>query len=209
MKLGLGHEVTLFRVDAAGSGQVQDTIDLSSDALLLSLHVTSLDGSLNLVAYTKDDGGGRYPIITFPTITGPTTEILLRKSALSLASIEVFAIHSGSAKFVVHARGVPSGAASVKIEGSSSFTVTQHTVGDVAEALVSSGLTDRSGLMILNLSPTTTLWVGDTEEKASPLLGLPIYARGGSISLDLSAGSTLWAASETGTVDVRLVEMGA
>jgi hypothetical protein len=205
--LGLGKELSILDVNSAGSGSSTEVFIIDSESVMLSLYVESLSGNLDVVAYTMGELGQETAIITFPTVTAPTDGLLLRKAAAVMQKIRVVATYTGAAQFNVRAKGVSAGAASVKIEGASSFRVSQATATTTPDILIPATLDDRNAVLIVNVnSGSGVLWVAETLAKATALLGAPIYPSGGNLSIDLAAGSAVYAVASTGTIDLRIIE---
>lgn len=207
--LGEGKEIQLLDITSVGAGSEEVTFNIDSESVLLSLYVGSVAGDLTVTAYTIGSDGQETEIISFPTISAPTAELLLRKAASTLQKVKVTCTYSGATSFNLRARGVYAGASSVRIEGASSFRVTQNNITTSAEALVAAGLTDRTGILVINTSTIGTLWIAETLAKATAADGAPIYPNGGNMAVDLAAGQALYAVASSGTIDVRIVELGA
>jgi hypothetical protein len=184
------------------------TFSLDADTVLLSLFVSSLSsGSLSIVAYTFTEEGKETSIISFPPITGPTSELLLRKAAATMSNIRVLVTATGPAVFDLRARGLSSGETSVKILGAAEVTTSQLTVGLTPTALLPATLTDRLGVVIRNWSSTDTLFVAESVPKTTTSLGYPL-APGESMGIDLQAGQTLFGVANPSSVDVRIMQAG-
>jgi hypothetical protein len=204
--LGDGKEIQILDLSESGAGTSVIQFSIDAESVLLSLFVASVTGSVTVTATTVGAEGQEIEIIAFPAITSATSDILLRKAASTLQRIRVTAIYTGAVTLNLRARGVSAGAASVKVEGATSFRVSQKTITTTTDTLVASSITDRTALTIVNVNELGVLWVAETEAKATPLLGAPVYASGGSLSMDLAAGSTIYATAASGTVDVRIIE---
>ena len=207
--LGEGKEIQLLDTTTAGAGSEEITFSIDAESVLLSLYVGSVAGDLAVTAYTVGLDGQEIEIISFPTVSAPTAELLLRKAASTLQKVKVTCTYSGVASFNLRARGVAAGASSVKIEGAASFQVSQNSITTSAEALVPAALVDRSGILIINVNSSGTLWVAETLVKATAAAGAPVYPNGGSMAIDLAAGQALYGVASSGSIDVRIVELGA
>lgn len=206
--LTTGKEIQVANLSPTAAGTESVIFSIDAESVLLSLYVEAVSGDLDVKAYTVGADGQEVEIISFPTISAPTNELLLRKAASALQRIRVEVTYTDACTFNLRARGVAAEGASVKIEGASSFQVTQVNITTTASALLSAGLTDRNGIMVVNTDPSQTLYIAESLAKATAGLGAPVYPNGGNISLDLAAGGTLYAVSTAGTIDVRIVETG-
>jgi hypothetical protein len=97
------------------------------------------------------------------------------------------------------------GESSVRIVGATSFAVSQQTVPNTAVELIPASLEDRQGIIIKNWSTGTNMYIAESEAKATSAVGYPVAPRD-NVALDISAGVSIWAIAETGTVDVRIGE---
>lgn len=203
-----GKEIQIMDISTSASGQTTETFSIDAESVLISLYVGSVSGSIDVTVYTVGKDQQETEIISFPTLSSPTSELLLRKAASALQSIKVVAVYTDECEFNIRARGVAAEGASVRIEGASTFQVTQKDVTTSASSLLAASLTDRNGIMIVNHSSSSTIFVAETLAKATIGLGAPIYPNGGNLSVDLSAGSALYAVSASGTADIRIIETG-
>lgn len=204
--LDTGKEIQVMDVAVLGAGTTIQAFNIDAESVLLSLYVSSVTGDLNVTAYTTGLTGEEVAIIEFPTVSAPTTELLLRKAASTLQKIRVVATYTGAVSFNLRARGVSAGAASVKVEGASGFRVSKKTVNTTPAAIVPTSLNDRTSIHIINIDPSATLWVAETSGKATPTDGAPIYSNGGNLTVDLAAGSTVYGSVASGSIDVRIIE---
>jgi hypothetical protein len=190
----------------AGTKSIVFTSD--SDALLFTLWVDSVSaGTFTVEIYTFTEDGKEVLILSFPAITGPTTELLLRKTAVSLSNIRVEVTQStGTASFEVRARGLTAGEASSKISGQTEWSVTQAAVSTVVSSLVPISLTDRNGLVLKNAG-SNTVWIGEVAATAVSAVGWPL-SPGESLAMDLKAGQSVWASTSVGTSDMRIAQAG-
>lgn len=191
---------------AAGVTQVEGSI--RSDSILVSLWVESVDsGALTVTVYTLTDEGKEVAVINFPAITSTTTEILLRKSAVSLQRFRVAASYTGGCSYEVYVRAVAGGESSARILGSADWKVTQATIGTSATELIPASLNDRQGIVIKNWSNAQTVYVAETLAKATSLVGYPLAPRD-ALALDIAAGASVYAVSDAPAADLRIAESG-
>lgn len=180
---------------------------LDADSVLFSLYVGALpSGSLTVTAYAVADEGKEVEIVSFPTITSPTANLLLRKAAVSLSRVRVVISSTGPATFDLRARGISAGETSVKIESAPNLLTSQLTVSTTPLSILSSSLTDRSGIVIRNWG-STTVYLGETSAKATSAVGYPLGA-GESIGIDIQAGQVVYGATAAGSTDLRIFEAG-
>jgi hypothetical protein len=133
----------------------------------------------------------------------------LKKSGIAMSRFRVVATYTGICQYEVYIRAIEgAGESSVRILGSNGFQVTQLTVPAVATELLPASLTDRTGVIIKNWSTTTNMYVAESSVKATVAGGYPVAPRD-NVTLDVAAGVSIWAISESGTVDVRLGESGS
>jgi hypothetical protein len=181
---------------------------LDCDSVLIALYVDALaSGTMDLTVYTQTEDGHETAIISFPTVTGPTAELLMRKAAVAMSVIKVVCVTTGAATVDIRAKGLTAGETSVKILGSADWSVSTASITTVASQVVPSGLSDRNGLVIKNFNSTGILYVAETSGKATSAAGYPI-GPGESLAFDLVAGQEIWGVASSGTIDVRLAEAG-
>lgn len=206
-----GKEIQVVRTAVTTAST--ETYEFSGDAeaVLVSLFVSSTAGDVDVKVLTEGATGQDVEVISFPTVSAPTTELLLRKSASILRKVRVRVTTTGAAEFEIRARGVSAGASSVSIQGASSWEITRTSVTAVAGVLISSSLQDRQGILVENISDvsgsTGLIWVAETLAKATSGAGHPVRS-GGNIAVDLQGGSELYAVSDGGTVAVSIIETG-
>lgn len=204
-----GKQATIFSRTETVAGSASCELTLDADTLLASLYVTSITaGSLSVVVETLTDNDKALVIIEFPTLTAPTTELVLQKAAAAMARVRFTATWTGAVTFDVRARGLGLGETNTKLVGASSAVASQKDIDDSApQVLIPLSLAQRSGLVIRNWSAAGTLYVGFTAPEANPATGYPIAPKE-QIGMDLATGATLYAIADAGTIDVRIVEAG-
>lgn len=192
----------------AGSRVAQSSIQ--SDSLLATLWVSSVtSGNLSVSVYTLTDTGKEALLFTFPTVTAPTTNLLLKKSGISLQRFKVVATYSGICEYEVYVRAVEgAGESSARILGSDNWRVSQQDVTTSPGILISSTLTDRNGVLVKNWSQSSTIYLGEELAKADSSVGYPLGPRD-AVAMDIAAGAEVYAVSDTGTADIRIIESGA
>lgn len=200
--IGRGSDVS-GTATAAGSQSVEIGVD--ADTVIVSLFVSSVSGDLDITVDTVG-GQGTVQVISFPTVSAPTANLLIRKAAAIMDRIRVNATYSDAVDFEVRVRGVGTGEASVRILGSNEAVAKQSDISTV-DVLVGAALTDRSGLIVKNNNATGILFVGFTAAEATTGNGYPI-GPGESLGMDIAAGQEVYGVASSGTIDVRILEAG-
>jgi hypothetical protein len=207
--LSPGKIITVVQADNFLAGTRSYTFTSDSDAVLFSLWVDSVPtGSLSVTIYTFTENSKEVSVLAFPTITASTTELLLRKTAVSLSNLRVeIALTTGTASLEVRARGLTAGESTAKISGQTTWTVTQASITTAPSSLVPASLVDRNGLVIKNAG-SNSIYLGETVVNATPALGWPL-SPGESLAMDLGAGQSIYASTQAGTSDARIAQAGA
>jgi hypothetical protein len=207
--LQAGNQYVYLKESPQAAGQVAKPGSTQSDALLVTLFVNSIDSGVDLSVsvYATTDAGKEALLISFPTITSPSTNLLLRKSAVTTQNFVVRASYTGVCDFEVYVRAIESaGESSVKILGPSNWKTSKQIVTTTPVAIAPVALTDRNGFIIRNTSTAGILYVSEDTAKI-PGQAFPVYP-GESFSADLAAGAALYGAADSGTIDVRISESG-
>jgi hypothetical protein len=209
MLLNNGTQERLISETTVASGTTVKEGSIKSDSLLVSLWVDSVSsGTLSITVYTLTDTGKEVEVITFPTLSTNTTNLLLRKSAVSLQRFRVVATYTGVCTYEIYVRAIEgAGESSSKILGSDNWKVSQVTVGTSAVVLVAAALTDRSGILVKNWSSSQTVYIAETLVKATSAVGYPLAPRD-ALALDIAAGASVYAISDAANADLRLAEAG-
>jgi hypothetical protein len=208
------HPGVQFRVlneSPSTSGSKSASINIQSDAVLVTLFASSVVGTLDLRvwAHTQDNppSGEEALLFEFPQLSAATTNLLLRRSSISTASIRIEAIYSDACAYSVHVRAVSSGSSDTRILGASELEVSQQTVNTGAILLIPSSLVDRSGLVIKNWSNTQTVYIGETLAKAAIGIGYPLGPKD-ALALDVNAGVEVYAIADAAGADLRIAQAG-
>jgi hypothetical protein len=196
---------------------------VQADTVLFSLQASVISGTLDVVVYTEGDAedttGNRVEIITFPTLSAPTSELLLRKAASTMQKVRVVITSTGSATFSLRARGISVGETTVKIAGSTDADNYGILIDTTPRLIIPVALVDQNGISIVNNNPANggTLYVGfkSTITVASTATAgvrdtdaaTPVPP-GGSIGLDVAAGLTVYGVSDGQDIDVRILQLG-
>lgn len=209
MLLNNGTQERYISETTLGAGTTVVEGSTKSDSILVSLFVASIvSGNLTLVITTLTDENEEVAIITYPNISSGTTNLLLRKSAVTFQRFKITATYDDVCTYKVYVRAVDgAGAASATISGSTAFTTSKTLVGSSTPTiLIPFSLDDRNGMSILNTSPSTLMWISEDSLKL-PLEAYPIYP-GQSFALDVSAGVVIYAIADSGTIDIRIAQAG-
>jgi len=200
-----GKTVVLFDGTLAGSGVESVDFVLHADTLLLSVFVRSVSGNVTVSCSTFTLPGEATTVIDFPTVSAPTTELLLKKAAVALANCQLSINHTAACELQVVAKGLTAGELNARILAANTATAYSVSVTNTAAVLIPAVLTDRSGLVIKNTS-TANVYIGFTLAEASPTSGW-LLTQGESLSIDLAAGQAVFAVRGTpGTSDIRIIE---
>lgn len=209
MLINTGTQERLIAESTTEAGSTIKEGSIKSDSLLVSLWVDSVtSGDLSVAVYTLTDSGKETEVILFPTISSPTTELLLRKSAVALQRFRVVVTYSGVCTYEVYVRAIEgAGESSSKILGATNWKVSQATVGTSAAVLIGAALTDRAGVVVKNWSATQTVYIAETLAKADTGTGYPLAPRD-ALAMDIAAGAEVYAVSDIAGADIRIAESG-
>lgn len=207
MLINTGTQERLIYEVTTGAGSTVREGSIRSDSILVTLYVNSItSGNLTVRIDTLTDNGKQVDIINFPTISAPTSELLLRKAAVSMQRFQVTTTYTGICDYEIYVRAVEgAGESSARITGSPQFRVSQTDIGTSPTVLISASLTDRNGLVVKNWSATANLYIAETSAKATTAEGYPLGPRD-ALALDVAAGVEIYAISDSGTIDVRIGE---
>jgi len=201
-----GKERLVLKQAPIAAGAETVSLGIDADSVIVSLYVLTVSGTLDVKVRTIG-GDGSLEVISFPTISSPTTDLVIKKAAVILDRIEVTATYSAACDYEVRVRGISTGETSVKILGASSATATKQTVTTTAGLLIPAAFTDRAGLIVKNYSSSSVLFIGFTLAEAVATDGYPIGA-GESLGIDVAAGQEIYAVASSGTIDTRIMEAG-
>lgn len=211
MALGLMDQCVVLTECPTGASTIDKSLAVESSGVLLSLFVQELTGTLDVNVYTFTKSGEEKLIDTFPQITAPTTELLLRKQVEVHDHLRVEVITTGPAKYDIRAKGIEASLSSVKIEGSDNWEVEKVTVLSASNVLIiASDLDDRSGMAIRNGDfdkPLNTLYVAESEAKLDAGKGYPILP-GEALQVDLKAGNEVWGIFDSTDGPVHIIQTG-
>lgn len=209
MHLHSGVNRQIISLNGMGPGTYTGYFGHSSDTVLLSLWVEDVTGgSVTVKAYTyQDDAARRLEIISFPEVTSGTSELLIRKAAVTLQQVAVEVEVTGTTSLSLWARPLTAGESSVRILGATSWRVDVATTGPTPSELLPISLTDRQGVLLKNITPSVTVWIAESSAKANETSGYPIIP-GEVLSMDIGAGQQLFASSAS-SANLRILQGGS
>lgn len=219
MALGLRDQCVVLTECPTTASTKDKSIAVESSGVLLSLYVESLSGTLDINVYTFTKDGHEKLVDSFPTISAPTTELILRKQVEIHDHMRVEVITTGAAKYDIRAKGVEAGISSVTISGSGAADNYGILMDTTPRLIVPVSVTDQNNVSIINNNPAggATLYVGfkstitvgttATPGTVDPNAASPVPP-GGSIGLNVTAGLAVYGVASVGTVDVRVVLLG-
>ena len=203
-----GKEVQVLKSVQTAAGTESVIFSVDAETVLLSAAIISTSGDVDIKVYTQGgDDGQELNIIAFPTISAPTTSLVMKKAAQTLQRVRVEVTYTGACSYNIRARGISGGAADVRILGATNATASANTVSTTAAVLVPSALTDRSGVVIKNNNLSGTMYLGFSLAQASSTIGYPVGPQE-ALALDVDSGVAVYAVADSGTIDVRLLEAG-
>jgi hypothetical protein len=210
MAINPGRAEQVVKETTTGPGTTTRDGSILSDSLLISVAIPSItSGNLTVTVYNLTDSGDEVELMTFPTISGPTTEVYLRKLKLSAPNYRVKAVYTGICNYEIQAKAITgSGDITANITGSNSWTVGQTTVGINSQVLISAAIMDRRGFIIRNNSTAgQTIYVAESLAAATISSGFPIPA-GETFAVDIASGAEVYVVSSAAGADVRYAQAG-
>lgn len=199
----------IIQESVTGAGVTTEKFSIHSGSVMVSIFVRSISGTLDIKVYTYgNDIDEKLQIIEFPSLSAASTQLLLRKSSLSLNKVVIEATYTDACDYTVLARGIESADSTVSISGANTAQASNATVTNVAAKVLPSSLDNRNGISIRNYSDSVTMYIGYTEAEATVANGFPLDPKE-SIPIDVEAGVDVWAVTANGTVDVRIMQAGS
>jgi len=203
--MNLGVQLDMLTETTVGAGTSQRDFIIQSDAVLATLSVDAIVGTLDVTVLAVVDDE-ELEVFSFPTISAPV-DLVLKRSGPTVSNLRVRATYTGICTYKVQCRAINSGSSDVKILGAAGFSVSQQTVGTVPFLLIPSALVDRSGLVLKNWSATQTVYIAESALKATTAIGYPLAPKD-ALAVDVTAGAEVWAVSDAAGADVRIGEAG-
>ena len=213
MLISSGTQARILQESPTQAGSTVREGSVNSDSLLATLWVRSVSpgATLSVRLVTLTEGGEdstpsqEYQILQFPDLTAPTTQLLVSKAAVTMQRFRVYAAYTGAVSYEIYVRALASAAAAdVSIQGSKSLVTSQITVGTTPVVLIPSALTDRTGLVVKQWQGSGNLYMSEDSGKL-PGSAWPLAPKD-ALALDVAAGVTIYALSDSGDIDVRLAE---
>lgn len=207
--LSLGKQRKIMDVSATAAGVSTECFIIDTDSVEVAVWVESTAGDLDIVVSTVGDEDNRkFPIVTFPTISVPTSQLLLRKSVLSLQRVEVRATYSDAVDFCIIVRAINGADAVVSISPPSTLRASQIDVDTSAKLVIPAALEDREGLLLKNNSNSGILYIGGTAGESAIGIGMPL-GPGEPLGIDIAAGQEIWMTGSEVGIDLRILEAGS
>ena len=203
-----GKQDRVIKEATTAAGSTSRDGSVITDSLLATLWVDSVtSGTLSVEILTLTDEGKEVSIVSFPVVNAGTTNLLLKKAAVTMQRFRVVATYSGICEYEIYIRAVNgAGEASVRIVGAATLQTSSETVTTAPDVLIPSTLTDRNGLTIKNYTGSGTLFVSEDLAKL-PSEAWPI-SPGEVWFLDIAAGVTIYGVSSGGALDIRIAQSG-
>lgn len=208
MALNPGRAEQVVKETTTGPGTTVKDGSILADSLLISVAIDSItSGSLSVIVYNLTDSGDEVELMVFPTISGPTTEVYIRKLRLSAPNYRVKITYTGVCSYEIQAKAVTgSGEIAASILGSNTWSVGQTTIGTIPQILIPAAIIDRRGFIIRNYS-ANVIFVAPDIITATTVLGFPIPP-GETLAVDLASGAEIYAVSSEAGADVRYAQAG-
>jgi hypothetical protein len=211
--VNLGEVLTLFNGTTI-AGQISSHpfhLSYGVESVLVSLFAEDVQDTLSVEVFTLTEEGKEALVISFPTLSAPTTNLLMQKAAIGMQRFKVVVTtgSGGPATFEIRAKGISSGTVSVRIEGALGWTTSKTTVASTNTVVVPAALTDRSGMALRNCNFQTTdiLFVAESTAKLDAGQGYPILP-GEALQIDVKAGSEIYGKSSGSDIDTRIIQVG-
>jgi hypothetical protein len=210
MAINPGKAEQIIREITTGAGSTTRDSSILADSLMISIWIPSVtSGDLDITVYTLTDSGAEVELMAFPTISGPTTDIYLRKLKLSSPNFRVRAVYTGVCEYEVQAKAITGpGETSINLLGSSNWSVGQTTIGITTQVLIPASIQDRRGFILRNFSTSgQVVYIGESAAKAVPGTGFPIPA-GEVFTMDIASGAEIYACASGSGADIRYAQAG-
>lgn len=208
--LRLNDQVKIFDEVLVGSGTLEKYIRVESASIYSGLYVSSISGTLDIkIEALGNENQFTEPLINYENITAVTSTVVERQAARTFELVRITVTYTDDCEFNLHLRGIDAGEGSVRITGANVFNVEQMTIPTVSTVLIGATLSSRQGILISNENSSGNLLVAETSAKVTTGTEvMVIRPNGGTLSIDLGPGQTLYARSVSGTVDVRIAQVG-
>lgn len=201
--LNAGVQSRLIQESPTGPGMTEKSVSVQTDSVLVTLYANSVSATLAVTVYAVAEVGQETELFSFPVLTSGTTDLLLKRAAVTTSHIVVRATYTGSCEYTVHARAINGGITNSKITGAEHLVTSQISVSTVPTKIVLATLVDRSGILIKNWSVGVDVYVGESDTR----MYYPLSGRD-ALSIDLAAGQEIWAYTLSGSADLRIAQVG-
>jgi hypothetical protein len=101
-----GKELQLAKESITSANTCTYAFSLDAEAALLSIFVSATTGDVNVQVFTEGSDGTIANLYTFPTISSPTSELILKQIVPPLRKLRVKVTCTDTATFELRARGV-------------------------------------------------------------------------------------------------------
>lgn len=200
-----GRTMPVIAETVYGAGVTKKTISTIADGALISLYVAEITGNLSIKVFTETSDGKSYELFTFPTITTPSTSLTMKTAAPTMGSITFEATYNGDVNYEIHARGIASGEVSAKFVSPASASTNKVVVGTLPTLIIPATTSNRSAILLRNLSNTGTLYLGFSVTQATAATGFPLFP-GEHFMISIAGGQPLYGLGTVADMDVRYVE---
>lgn len=216
MKLNHGVQLSVLRRDETGAGSADVSFDVQSDSLLTTLFAEVLSGTLDVGVYAITQGGPadtspahEVLLFSFPTVSAPTTDLLIQTAAATTARVRIKATWTGACKFDVQARAINGGTSKSIAVTTASIEMEQKTINaGPAQVLMTASIVNSVGFLVKNWSTNgAVVYVAETLAKATLGAGFPL-APGDSFDVSVRAGQTYYATASINGADLRIIRGG-
>lgn len=214
MKISHGTQLSVLRRDETVAGSADITFDVQSDSVLCTLFAEVNSGDLDVTVYGITQGGPadnsvahETPLISFPTVSAPTADLLIQTAAATTSRLRVKATWTGEVKFDVQARAINGGTSTTRVVTAGAIAMEQITVNTgAAQTVISPALIDSVGFMLRNWSTNgAIIYVAETPAKAVPATGWPL-GPGDVVDISVKAGQAYYASATLDGADLRIVK---
>ena len=206
MRLDKGYQESVIKIDETTAGKKTSYITTESDTVLTALFCEELTGTLDVRVYAMTRPNHQVLLYSYPTITGPTPDLLLQTTPVTTNSVRVVAEWTGPCKFELFGRAVGGGTSNTRVIASDRILTDQQTVDTTPVVLSAASLSDGIAFEVTNWSQNgAVLYISTDITKTTEELGYPI-APGASRSISVKAGQTWYVVSSKNGADLRIME---
>lgn len=214
-KLNHGVQLPVISADVSQAETFDVAFDVQSDSILVTVFAETNAGDLNVEVFAFTEGGPRKPgiqtqeasIIQFPTITGPTTNLLLETAAATTSKVRVKASCTAAAKFYVTARAINGGTSTTRVVTAGAAITDQKIVdAGIPQLIIPPTLITGIGFILKNWSQAgQVIYISEQSAKANPTVGYPI-SPGGNVAVSVKGGQAWYASASADGADLRILE---